>query len=684
MDVNPVPPQNETAQGKSTPQTSAADEEPRPRTSRQLSFNESYELLKKSQNKGTTSSSESLSSSSLVGNDSDDSFVTEEIKLEKVKTVVNVLEQSPLDVPRYKRSSLYRSNKMNKISDALKSNVEDPVVEGKGEKITLNTNDPVIKYQIEQYKKLTDRTKKIQFLTMLPPGLSYKQVNDTFGASKRLFKRAKELSEEKGPMATPNQNHGHPLPETTVKDVVDYYLEEHNSRIFPGKNDNKMVKTKIIDENGIEKIVKELKQKRLVLKNLSELYANFQKEHPDCKIGFTKFCELRPEYCILAGAPGTHTVCVCTTHQNFDLLLYGSHLKQLTESYNDPCLKNYKDCIAAVVCKEPNESCYLMKCKNCPGVLQLSNKLEGIFEEKMIDSITYKKWLPDEKKRWKLETLTKTTDEFLEEFTESLEKLVTHEFISEKQAQYFQNLKRNLKEGEVLIVGDFSENYAFIIQNSVQGFYWTNYYATVHVFVGYYKEGDELKHFNYVIISECQDHVTSGVYLFQTKLIEYMKNKFGNKFNKIYYYSDGAGAQYKNRKNFLNLCKHEVDFEINAEWHFFATSHGKSACDGIGGIVKSTAAKASLQRPEDDQITNTKELFDFLSGHFKGIDFAYCTQQEHEDIVKFLAERFSDSKPLPETRKIHCVVPQNEFTVHTKYFSLSENHKKHYTSISKT
>ena len=35
------------------------------------------------------------------------------------------------------------------------------------------------------------------------------------------------------------------------------------------------------------------------------------------------------------------------------------------------------------------------------------------------------------------------------------------------------------------------------------------------------------------------------------------------------YFSDGAGSQYMNRKNFLNLCHHKEDFGIVAEWHFF-------------------------------------------------------------------------------------------------------------------
>ena len=37
---------------------------------------------------------------------------------------------------------------------------------------------------------------------------------------------------------------------------------------------------------------------------------------------------------------------------------------------------------------------------------------------------------------------------------------------------------------------------------------------------------------------------------------------------------------------------------------FFAISHGKNACDGVGGTIKRLAAYAILQRPTTDQILN--------------------------------------------------------------------------------
>ena len=53
-------------------------------------------------------------------------------------------------------------------------------------------------------------------------------------------------------------------------------------------------------------------QKRLQLCNLKEAYNEWKNQHPDLKVGFSKFASLQPRECILAGASGTHSVCVCT------------------------------------------------------------------------------------------------------------------------------------------------------------------------------------------------------------------------------------------------------------------------------------------------------------------------------------------------------------------------------------
>ncbi|KAJ8684527.1 hypothetical protein QAD02_020319 [Eretmocerus hayati] len=47
-------------------------------------------------------------------------------------------------------------------------------------------------------------------------------------------------------------------------------------------------------------------QKRLLLCNMNGLYSQFVQEYSDKKIGISKFTQLRPKHCVIAGSSGTH------------------------------------------------------------------------------------------------------------------------------------------------------------------------------------------------------------------------------------------------------------------------------------------------------------------------------------------------------------------------------------------
>ena len=55
--------------------------------------------------------------------------------------------------------------------------------------------------------------------------------------------------------------------------------------------------------------------------NLQELYTVFKEKHPNVNIEFSKFCALRPKWCVLAGSKMTHTICLCSAHQNVVLIV---------------------------------------------------------------------------------------------------------------------------------------------------------------------------------------------------------------------------------------------------------------------------------------------------------------------------------------------------------------------------
>jgi hypothetical protein len=77
-------------------------------------------------------------------------------------------------------------------------------------------------------------------------------------------------------------------------------------------------------------------------------------------------------------------------------------------------------------------------------------------------------------------------------------------------------------------------------------------------------------------------------------MLTFLKELYPN-LKKVIHFTDGADSQQKNFKKFINLLHHKQDFNLDGEWHFFATSHGKGPFDGIGGTVKRLARRASLQ-----------------------------------------------------------------------------------------
>ena len=110
----------------------------------------------------------------------------------------------------------------------------------------------------------------------------------------------------------------------------------------------------------------------------------------------------------------------------------------------------------------------------------------------------------------------------------------------------------------------------------------------------------------------------------------------------------------------MNLCHHYTDYGIRAEWNFFATSHGKSPCDGIGGTVKRLAARASLQWPIDNQILTPLNLYDFCKESITDISFIYVDSDEVVNIKDNQEKRFSTGNTVAATRDNHKFVPINE------------------------
>ena len=120
------------------------------------------------------------------------------------------------------------------------------------------------------------------------------------------------------------------------------------------------------------------------------------------------------------------------------------------------------------------------------------------------------------------------------------------------------------------------------MQDAVQGFHWENSQATLHPFVAYFRSSNgDWKHTGICIISDCLKHDQTAAHCFLIKFITLMKQKVKITLKSFIITVMVLNPNIKIIK-VVNLCHHKLDHGIDAVWNFFATSHGTSACDGIG------------------------------------------------------------------------------------------------------
>jgi hypothetical protein len=79
---------------------------------------------------------------------------------------------------------------------------------------------------------------------------------------------------------------------------------------------------------------------------------------------------------------------------------------------------------------------------------------------------------------------------------------------------------------------------------------------------------------------------------------------------------------------------------MDAEWQFFAMSHGKGACDEIRGTITRLARKVSLQNCFEEQNMTPRELYKWAVMRIPSVIFEYCTVEDHSKETMMLEERF--------------------------------------------
>lgn len=105
---------------------------------------------------------------------------------------------------------------------------------------------------------------------------------------------------------------------------------------------------------------------------------------------------------------------------------------------------------------------------------------------------------------------------------------------------------------------------------------------------------------------------------------------------------------------------------------FFATSHGKGPCDGIGGALKRNATRTSHQKLYTGHITTAKELFEWAVSKQSASAYRCCSEAEYKTIERKLNSRFNKVHAIEGTQKFHSYIPLDEKRIKASRFSTSQ------------
>ena len=70
------------------------------------------------------------------------------------------------------------------------------------------------------------------------------------------------------------------------------------------------------------------------------------------------------------------------------------------------------------------------------------------------------------------------------------------------------------------------------------------------------------------------------------------------------------------------------------------------------------------------------QLYQWASKSIPGINFEYCTLEEHESEKAQLENRFDSSRTIAGTRRLHCFIRNSRGSLQTKRYSISSSLKE--------
>eukprot|EP00899_Mesostigma_viride_P015938 jgi/Mesvir1/24345/Mv25249-RA.1 len=213
-----------------------------------------------------------------------------------------------------------------------------------------------------------------------------------------------------------------------------------------------------------------------------------------------------------------------------------------------------------------------------------------------------------------------TPAELRDEILKMWDKFTVHCFTAWSQADTIKDREKNLREGDVLVHGDWAENYenSSYVQLQSQYFHKRSH-ILMPMIVRYRLNGElEKRVFFFLGDSSIKRGERALVYALR-KILETLRVEVGVEVRNLYMCSDNCAVQFKSRYviNQINgLLMGDPDLQA-FEFHYMGEQHGKGEVDGQGAKCKCVLRE--MQRiPENQHILETHQLVAYLNQNWQG------------------------------------------------------------------
>lgn len=357
--------------------------------------------------------------------------------------------------------------------------------------------------------------------------------------------------------------------------IHSFFEEDTNSRVAAGKKE-------FIKKKGVKK------QKRYLNDNLKNLHEKFLKEQ--CSVSYSSFCKYRPYWVVFPKVD--RDTCQCKLHSNVNLLIRALKNAQIIAESSGTHVINS-------LCCDVKQKCLERSCEFC------ANKVLNYHEFKNDKKIIFHQWVvekkpytgKDGKQKIKIVSIKQRFEDYprnvIYKLESSLDTFLKHNLNITVQYQVIKQLKQNLKDHEILVHVDFSENYCLKYNEEIQSFHFggSREQVSLHTGVLYYKDNDGgvFRTKSFCTISDCLKHDAKAIWAHLCPILKMAQTAVP--YEIVHFLSDSPSSQYRNKTIFYMITKlQDINPNIRrVTWNYQESGHGKGAPDGIGAVVKRTA-----------------------------------------------------------------------------------------------